>query len=106
MPIPYQFNAIRFDFSALFFENPGKTTYSYFLKGFDKQWSNLTDESFTKYTNLPFGAYTFMVKATNIYGDESLPASFTFTVLAPWYMKWWVFIIYRSEEHTSELQSH
>ncbi|MCD6366727.1 MAG: SpoIIE family protein phosphatase, partial [Bacteroidales bacterium] len=93
-PLPYQFNAIRFDFSALFFENSEKTTYSYFLKGFDKQWSNLTDESFTKYTNLPFGTYTFMVKAINVYGDESLPASFSFTILAPWYMKWWAFIIY------------
>ena len=92
--LPYQFNAIRFDFSALFFENPEKTKYSYFLEGFDRQWSNLTDESFTKYTNLPFGTYTFMVKTTNIYGDESLPASFSFTILAPWYMKWWAFIIY------------
>lgn len=93
-PIPYQFNAIRFDFSALFFENPEKTKYSYFLKGFDKQWSNLTDETFTKYTNLPFGTYTFQIKATNVYGNESIPASFTFTILAPWYMKWWMFFIY------------
>ncbi len=92
--IPFEFNSIRFDFSALFFENPEKTTYSYFLKGFDKQWSNLTDETFTKYTNLPFGTYIFMVKATNVYGNESLPASFTFTILAPWYLTWWAFIIY------------
>ncbi len=93
-PIPYQFNTIRFDFSALFFENPDKTQYSYFLEGFDKQWSPLTSETFTKYTNLPFGTYTFKVKANNVYGDESLPASFTFTILAPWYMRWWLFIIY------------
>jgi len=93
-PIPYQFNTIRFDFSALFFENPEKTQYSYFLEGFDKQWSPLTSETFTKYTNLPFGTYTFKVKAKNIYGDESLPASFTFTILAPWYMRWWLFVIY------------
>lgn len=92
--IPFYLNDIRFDFSALFFENTEKTRYIYFLKGFDKQWSQPTEETFTKYTNLPFGTYTFEVKAINVYGDTGIPASFTFTVLAPWYMKWWMFIVY------------
>ena len=34
---------------------------------------------------MPYGQYTFEVKALNIYGIESKPSSFSFKVLAPWY---------------------
>ncbi len=92
--LPYKFNSIRFDCSALYYENPEQTTYSYKLEGFDKNWSDYNKETFTKYTNLPPGTYTFNVKATNVYGIESLPATFTFTILPPWYRTWWAYLIY------------
>lgn len=92
--LPYEYNAIRFDCAALFYENPEKTTYSYKLEGFDKKWSEYNKETFTKYTNLPSGTYTFNVKAANIYGVESIPATFTFTILPPWYGTWWAYLIF------------
>ncbi|MDX1628650.1 MAG: LuxR C-terminal-related transcriptional regulator, partial [Fulvivirga sp.] len=38
-----------------------------------------------EYTNLREGEYTFSVRARNIYGNISEPASFTFEVIPPWY---------------------
>ena len=37
------------------------------------------------YSHLPYGQYTFEVKALNLYGIESKASSFSFDVLAPWY---------------------
>ncbi len=86
-------NSIKFRFSSLFFESPEKTTYKYKLEGFDNNWSKPTTETYTKYTNLPFGTFTFKVKAINIYGQESSIATYTFTILPPWYLKWWVIVL-------------
>ncbi len=92
--LPYEFNALVFYYSAPFFQKNKPLQYSYKLEGFDKKWSKYTLSTFTKYTNLPPGDYTFMVKAKNVYGDISQPATISFTVLPPWYMTWWAYLIY------------
>ncbi len=92
--LPYEYNGVIFYFSAPFFSPYGKIKYRYFLEGFDKKWSALTPTNFTKYTNLPPGDYIFRVKAVNVYKDESEEATFRFTVLPPWYMTWWAYMIY------------
>ncbi|MCB0848093.1 MAG: two component regulator three y domain-containing protein, partial [Bacteroidetes bacterium] len=45
-------------------------------------WTNKTEK---EYTNLAPGDYTFMVKAQNIYGDESEVAKYQFSIQPPWY---------------------
>ena len=37
------------------------------------------------YNHLPYGKYTFKIKAKNLYGNESKISSISFEVLAPWY---------------------
>ncbi len=92
--IEYKNNTLRFDFSALYYENPEKTHYVYMLENFDKNWSDTTLENHTNYTNIPAGNYKFIVKAINVYGDESIPAYFYFKVLPPWWQTWWAYSIY------------
>ncbi len=92
--LSYKFNTLTFSFAAPYFERSDAITYSYFLEGFDNEWSTWDKESFTKYTNLPPGDYTFIVKAKNVYGEESREATFTFTILPPWYMTWWAYLLY------------
>jgi serine phosphatase RsbU (regulator of sigma subunit) len=83
--LKYSFNSFTFHFAATDFEDESVNVYSYYLEGFDKQWSAWKNENKAVYTNLPEGQYFFRVKAKNIHGKESKEAVFEFTVLAPWY---------------------
>ncbi|MEN8226782.1 MAG: triple tyrosine motif-containing protein [Bacteroidota bacterium] len=83
--IRHRYNNIEFKWAAPFFEQEKELRYSYMLEGFDKEWSEWDGAAYKDFTNLPFGDYTIHVKAINVYGDESLPAFYTFTILRPWY---------------------
>jgi serine phosphatase RsbU (regulator of sigma subunit)/ligand-binding sensor domain-containing protein len=89
----YQFNNLEIIFSSTFFESQEKMEYSYRLEGFDN-WSRWSSETKAIYSYVPVGKYTFKVKARNVYGVESIPANFQFTVLPPWYRTIWAYIGY------------
>lgn len=93
--IPHDFNSIRFDFSSLSYDD-NLSQYQYKLEGFDNDWSGWTSENKKDYTNLSAGNYTFKVRAKNIYNSISKESTFSFTVLAPWYLAWYAYLIYLS----------
>ncbi|OQA00211.1 MAG: Y_Y_Y domain protein [Bacteroidetes bacterium ADurb.Bin408] len=92
--IDYTYNNIHFEWSAPFFEAEEETEYSYFLKSNDEGWSNWSKRSDKEYTNLFKGSYAFHVKARNIYGTESLTATYRFVILSPWYRTLWAYLVY------------
>ncbi|MCK4745941.1 MAG: SpoIIE family protein phosphatase, partial [Bacteroidales bacterium] len=83
--IKHRYNNIEFRWAAPYFEQEDKLKFSYMLEGFDKQWSDWSGVVYKDYTNLRFGDYTMRVKAMNVYGDESLTTTYSFTILRPWY---------------------
>lgn len=87
-------NNIRFEFSALFYEQPERNQYSYYLQGFEKEWSDWTLMNNKEYTNLPAGKYTFMVKGRNLYETDGNIASYKFVILPPWYQTTWAYFIF------------
>jgi len=92
--LKYSDNSIRFDFSAAFYEYPGKILYSYMLDGRSSRWSPWTSETYQEFTNLREGDYIFEVKARNIFGTESTLARYNFTILPPWYRSVGAYIFY------------
>ena len=78
-------HSIKFQYAAPYFDGFEDLKYSYRVLQLDEQWSEWTNSGEKEYTHLPFGEYTMQVKALNIYGLESEPASFSFEVLTPWY---------------------
>ncbi len=92
--LPYEKNALQFTYSALYYEDHDKTQYSYYLEGFEKKWSEWSLKTEKEYTNLPEGSYTFYVKAKNIYGIESITATYNFRILPPWYRTVLAYIFY------------
>ncbi len=90
----YAFNDLVFDYACPFFDNENETEYSYFLEGFDTNWSEWTKETKKEYTNLFEKTYKFRVKARNVYGDESKEAVYEFSILPPWYRTWWAYLLY------------
>jgi serine phosphatase RsbU (regulator of sigma subunit)/ligand-binding sensor domain-containing protein len=92
--IPHARNSLIFFFSAYSGNDESFQQYSYLLQGYDKNWSEWTKETKKEYTNLSSGDYIFQVKSIDVYENQSTEASFQFSVLAPWYLKWWAFLIY------------
>ena len=92
--ISFKNNSVTFNFASTSFENEKAVQYSYFLKGFRENWSAWAPETKAVFTNLSEGDYEFMVKARNIYGVESTVASYSFTVLPPWYRTIIAYILY------------
>lgn len=77
--------SVRFEYSAPYFLDETGISYSYYLEGYDEQWSHWERNPFKEYNNLSPGKYTFKVKAKNIAAEESAPAIITFSVGTPWY---------------------
>ncbi len=86
--------SIRFNFSASYYSNEEQVRFQYILEGFDERWSVLSRENYKEYTSLPPGDYIFRVKAVNAYGVIGKTAFFRFKVPAPWYIRWWAWILY------------
>jgi len=72
---------------------PGRTRYSYRLKGLDKTWSVPDESSSAEYTSVPPGRYKFEVRYTLADGSWSDIYSFPLTVRPPWWGTWWAYII-------------
>lgn len=59
-------------------------TYSYFLEGYDTNYSQFTTDTTKTYTDLPDGTYTFYVKSRDEAGNiDPTPATIKFAVTIP-----------------------
>ncbi|MFT3903053.1 MAG: triple tyrosine motif-containing protein [Niabella sp.] len=84
---------IYISYAAIDYGYPDNIEYSYYLEGFDKQWSIWSAKTEKEFSNLPAGHYTFHVKCRNGSG-QSATAFYSFIILPPWYETWWAIIIY------------
>lgn len=83
-------NAARFEFGAPGFVNERQVLYSYRLKGSnDTSWSKAGNIHEASYASLSPGHYTFEVKTIGWNGKYGIPASFSFTIAAPFWKQWW-----------------
>jgi len=92
--LKYKYNSVTFEFSAQITNAEYPLEFQFFLKGNDKEWSDWSGRNYKDYTNLAEGSYTFMVKARDIYQNESTIASYMFSVLPPWYRTFWAYAAY------------
>ena len=93
-PIPFDGNALRFEYAAASFEDPTANQFQTKLEGFDKAWSDWTFETRRDYTNLPPGKFRFVVRARNLLLQDSTEADFRLQILPPWYRAWWAYGLY------------
>lgn len=94
--LPFSLNTISFDFVGIETARPFLIQYQYLLEGYDKQWSAVSDKSTADYRNLPQGNYTFKLKAKSPDGVWSEPIAYSFSIMPPWWLTWWAFLIYVS----------
>jgi signal transduction histidine kinase/CheY-like chemotaxis protein/ligand-binding sensor domain-containing protein len=91
-------NEIELEYAALSFTDETRTRYRTRLDGFDREWSEETADTKTRYTNLPASLftrrYTFEVKARSADGTWSAPLAYTFGVVPPLWLRWWAVLLY------------
>lgn len=88
LKLDFSFNHLTFYFSARDY-SPHKIRYSYKIDELEGSWSLPSENSFADYRNLPYGEFTFKVKATGEAGKWSEPVTYTFTILPPWWHTNW-----------------
>jgi serine phosphatase RsbU (regulator of sigma subunit)/ligand-binding sensor domain-containing protein len=96
-PVPqirFKYNSVSFSWTMPYYIEEEATLYSYKLEGLDKGWSKWDKLFYKDYTYLPFGKYTFRVKAKTSTGIESKEAVFEFSILKPWYFTTVMIILY------------
>ena len=92
--LAFAHNSLRFSFAAVSYDLPSATRYQVKLEGYDDAFSPWTPETRKDYTRLPAGEYTFTVRARDVYGRDGQPGAFAFVILAPWYQRWWAYLLY------------
>jgi ligand-binding sensor domain-containing protein len=60
----YHQNHISFRVLGIDLEHAGEMKYKWKLNGYDKKWSSANRNNYITYSNLPFGEYHFLVKAS------------------------------------------
>lgn len=83
--LPARFNSFHFEYTATSYRPPREFEYSFQLVGMDQGWSNWTSKKEKDYTNLPYGSYTFMVKARDRFGVSSKVIHYQFIIEPYWY---------------------
>ncbi len=92
--ISYRYNNLTFQWAAPFFEQEEATLYRYWLEGYSDEWTRWNEKTDFTFTNLRQGHYIFHVQALNVFGIESIPALYKFTISPPWYQTVLAFIGY------------
>jgi DNA-binding CsgD family transcriptional regulator len=92
--ISNKWNSLHFEYTSPLYAAQSSITYSYYLKGFDRDWSAWSKRTEKEYTNLPAGTYTFQVRSKSNLGNESAISIYTFTILPPWYQTGWAYALY------------
>lgn len=92
--ISYKLNSLHFAYAASVFGQHSNLEFSYYLQGFDNDWSNWSSNAEKEYTNLPAGTYTFHIKSRSSPSHESATHQYTFTIKPPWYATIWAYVLY------------
>ncbi len=91
--LPYNFNTITIDFSAIEPSVPQQVSYQFKLEGYSKNFSPAGNVSSAFFENIPAGDYTLRIKAFSADGVLS-EAAYAFKVLPPWWLSWWAYTLY------------
>jgi diguanylate cyclase (GGDEF)-like protein len=87
--VAYAQNSFSATYAGLSFRNPTRVVYRYRLVGWQQEAVE-TRQVEVYYAALPAGSYRFEVWCRSAAGIWSLePASYSFTVLPPWWQRWW-----------------
>jgi DNA-binding CsgD family transcriptional regulator/ligand-binding sensor domain-containing protein len=87
-------NNLRFTYSASNYNKTSSIKYQFKLDGLNEKWSTLSKDNSFLFENLPFGEYTFKVKASIDTKLSENIAEYSFKISKPWYFTNTVVFLY------------
>ncbi len=90
----YRHNNLFFTFSVPEYDKFTEVNYQYQLVGMYDEWSDWTTSSEVPFKNLPYGNYTFNVKAKIGNTLSNNIASYSFRIERPWLLSIPMFLVY------------
>ena len=90
--MPYGQYEVEIINKGLSLRKPKEVTYSYFLEGYEQDWSVKLNSNVVKYPKLIDGDYQFYVKSFNSDGVEGNLVKFQLHISLPFWKKTWFFI--------------
>lgn len=95
LKLNYDQSSFSFQFSALGNLINTDYHYTYRLKGFDNEWITPREERTATYTNIPYGKYTFEVKAGTKKDEWNIdPIALNLSIKPPWWHTIWAYLLY------------
>lgn len=94
MQLPHYLNDLTFHFAAIEWKSPHKIKYSYYLEGFEKNWTPPSTDAKAIYQNLPYGSYTLHIKAKGEASGWTAPFRYSFSIQRPWWHSSWAYAAY------------
>lgn len=79
-------NNFEFYYSVPNYNKTSSIKYQYHLDGLNEKWSNLSNSSSLLFENLPYGSYTFKVRASIDNKLSDNVAAYSFIIDKPWYV--------------------
>lgn len=87
-------NNITFNYTVPEYNKYINSEYQYLLEGFQDDWSEWSVKPAVNFKNLPSGNYTFKVRAKFANKVLENTATYSFTILKPWYLTNVAYFIY------------
>lgn len=87
-------NTLTFHVSNYNYPELRQTDYTFFLEGYDREWSVPGHQNQTSYKNLPPGHYTLRVKAREMGGQWGGETTLAVVVNPPLWATWRAYLIY------------
>lgn len=87
-------NSLTIRFSTFNYRAGESTRYSYFLEGYEQEWSEPTNYSFASYKNLSPGTYILHVRCYDNHALSAQEKTLTIIISNPWWATWWAYLIY------------
>ena len=80
------FNNMEFTFSVPAYHKLNEPEYQFQLEGLYNKWSEWSNDPYVLYKNLPYGEYTFIVKARVGGVEVKNTSNYSFIIKKPWYI--------------------
>jgi signal transduction histidine kinase len=93
LTLPYTQNTISLSLRALEFTKNEDNQFAYKLDGLEQQWV-VTNNDKARYSSLPPGNYTFLLKVSNNEGIwNETPLRLNVVILPPYWQTWWFYTL-------------
>ncbi|MDG1572243.1 triple tyrosine motif-containing protein [Robiginitalea sp. M366] len=92
--LPYRLNNLQFTFGVPLYDKYREVEYQYWLEGYQEAWSNWSTQAAVRFDNLPYGTYTFHVRARVGDARSENTVRYPFEIARPWYFTYWALALF------------